>query len=439
MSKRSLKSFSDVVDWGLCVGCGACAYASKTGDVRMVHVASEGYRPVFDAVSRPSADPLEICPGYQVNGDLKIGRSTKQTEAEHEFGATLEIWEGWASDSDIRFRASSGGLLSALAVYCLEAGGFKGVIHVGMDPEKPWMNRNYISRTRAEVLARAGSRYAPSAPCAALSDIAGDDGPYVFIGKPCDASAVSELCRRDPELNRRIGLILTFFCAGTPSTQGTLDLLSGLGVDQNRVKEVHYRGEGWPGDFRAISEGRVERKALSYQESWGRLTSYRPLRCNLCPDGLGRVADIACGDAWQRHENDGNPGRSLALVRTERGRELLNEARRLGYTTLAGAGAEDVLRAQTSLLNRRRALFGRLAAFRMLGVPMPSFKGFSLFHSWRATGLKAQARTVFGTLLRIVRRKWFRRRPSLLRTAADGTLRLHVVAPLIRNGAQTHD
>jgi coenzyme F420 hydrogenase subunit beta len=151
------------------------------------------------------------------------------------------------------------------------------------------------------------------------------------------------------------------------------------------------------------------------------------------------VADIACGDAWQRHENDGNPGRSLALVRTERGRALLNEARRLGYTTLATAGADDVLRAQTNLLDRRRALFGRLAAFRLLGVPTPSFKGFSLFRSWRAIGVRAQAKTVFGTLRRIVRRKWFRQRSELLRTAADGTLRLHVVAPLMRKGAQTHD
>src|SRR5215467_8350335 len=352
MSKRSLKSFSDVVDWGLCVGCGACSYASD-GDVRMVHVASEGYRPVFGSGSRRSADPMEICPGYQINGDLKIGRSTKQTEAEHEFGATLEIWEGWASDPDVRFKASSGGMLSALAIYCLEAGGFKGVIHVGMDPEKPWMNRNYISRTRADVLARAGSRYAPSAPCAALSDIP-DDGPYVFIGKPCDAAAVSELCRLDPQLNRRIGLILTFFCAGTPSTQGTLDLLDQLDVDQSQVKEVHYRGEGWPGDFRVISDGRSERKALTYQESWGRLTSYRPLRCNLCPDGLGRVADIACGDAWESFGTSSDPGRSIVIVRTHRGQEILHRALTAKYVQLAPIGASAVFSAQTNLLARRR-------------------------------------------------------------------------------------
>ena len=48
MVNRSLKTLPDVVHWGLCIGCGACAYASKQGGVRMVHVESEGFRPLFD-------------------------------------------------------------------------------------------------------------------------------------------------------------------------------------------------------------------------------------------------------------------------------------------------------------------------------------------------------------------------------------------------------
>jgi coenzyme F420 hydrogenase subunit beta len=410
MSKRTLNSFADVVNWGLCVGCGACAYGTK-GAVRMQHVEAEGFRPVFEhGESAQSPDLLKICPGYNVNGDLKIGGLSKETRADHEFGPTLEIWEGWASDPEIRFRASSGGILSALSLYCLEEGGFKGVIHAGMDAAKPWMNRNYISRSRADVLARTGSRYAPSAPCAALDDIDDEEGPFVFIGKPCDASAVSELLERVPELRRKIGLVVTFFCAGTPSTRGTLKLLDELEVQQSDVKELHYRGEGWPGDFR-VTTGARDQKRLSYKESWGKLTSHRPLRCNLCPDGLGRVADIACGDAWEKHEDgDGNPGRSLVLVRTERGREVLASMKRTGWVTLERGNSGDVLRAQTSLLERRRALFGRLVAFRLLGVPLPSYRGFSLFRSWASIGPKEQLRTVVGTIRRILMHRWYRRR-----------------------------
>src|SRR5207245_2175315 len=118
------------------------------------------------------------------------------------------------------------------------------------------------------------------------------------------------LRRERPELDRKLGLVLTFFCAGTPSTQGTLDLLKSLEVAPNEIDTVRYRGEGWPGRFKVLYSNRTKEKSFSYGESWGRLASYRPLRCHLCPDGLGQVADISCGDAWEEFDNRGDPGRS---------------------------------------------------------------------------------------------------------------------------------
>jgi coenzyme F420 hydrogenase subunit beta len=411
MLRTTPKTLSDVVDWGLCIGCGACAFACKRGAVRMVHVETEGYRPVFEDPScAECTDCLQFCPGARVNGDLEIGKLPKLTEGEHEFGPTLEIWEGWATDPDVRFKASSGGLLSALSLYCLEHGNFDGVVHAGMDPANPWMNRNYVSRTRRDILDRAGSRYAPSSPCVGLGDIPAGGQPHVFIGKPCDASAVSELRHRDPDVRQKIGLVLTFFCAGTPSTRGTLDLMDSLGVNRDEVKQLHYRGEGWPGKFRVVDSGGAQNQTLSYKESWGRLTAYRPLRCNLCPDGLGRVADIACGDAWDQFEQNGDPGRSLALVRTERGRQIFEGARRAGYITARRVGVDNVLKAQENLLERRRALFGRLFALRLVGAPTPMYEGFSLFRSWRRIGIREQSRSVLGTLRRVTRKGWHRRR-----------------------------
>jgi coenzyme F420 hydrogenase subunit beta len=418
MFQAAPRTLGDVVDWGLCVGCGACASACKPGGIHMVHVEQEGFRPVFDDPScRECTDCISICPGARLDGNLEIGTLPKRSEADHEFGPTLEIWEGWATDPDVRFKASSGGVLSALSLYCLERGGFSGIIHAGMDPTKPWMNRNHVSRDRDGVMARTGSRYAPSAPCAAVADAAASGEPHVFIGKPCDAAAVNALKRNDSAVQRSIGLVLTFFCAGTPSTRGTLDLMDGLESGPDHIREVRYRGQGWPGRFRVITETGEEKKSLTYHESWGRLTGYRPLRCNLCPDGLGRVSDIACGDAWDQFDETGDPGRSLVLVRTELGRRILREAREAGYVTLKPVGAENVLKAQVNLLERRRQLFGRLLAFRLLGAPVPRFENFSLFRSWLAIGPVQQARTVFGTMRRILQRRWYRRRPARGATA----------------------
>lgn len=421
MLARSVRTLADVVDWRLCTGCGACVRACTHG-VRMIDVQSEGFRPVFDDPGcRGCTECLAFCPGARVDGTLAIGALPKQTEADHDVGPTLGIWEGWATDPEIRFRGSSGGLLSALSLYCLEAEGFAGVVHAGMDPAAPWMNRNFVSRDRRDILARAGSRYAPSAPCAALSDLGPEAGVHVFIGRPCDAAAVSELRRRDSTVRDAVGLVLTFFCAGTPSTRGTLDLLNALNVETGNVADVHYRGDGWPGHFRVVTRTPRAEKALSYEESWKALTGYRPVRCNLCPDGLGRLADIACGDAWDHYEQHRNPGTSLVLVRTERGRRVLEAARQAGYVTLWPVGPGAVLRAQPNLLERRRALFGRLVAFRLAGAPIPSYRGFSLVRSWIRLGPMQQARTVFGTLRRIVQRGWHR--PS--RRTADALAREH--------------
>ena len=378
----------------------------------LVNVESVGIRPRFDSAACASCSQcLSICPGYTVDADLATRPLMKESNADHEFGSALEIWEGHATDSEIRFRASSGGILSALSLYCLEREGMGFVLHTGVDEKSPWLSRTVQSKTRNDILSRTGSRYAPASPCEGLQAVEQSDRPCVFIGKPCDAAAVAMLRQNRPELDRKLGLVLTFFCAGTPSTEGTLDLAKTLEVKTDRINEVRYRGDGWPGKFRILSDSRSEEKTLSYVESWGRLTNYRPLRCHLCPDGLGRVADISCGDAWESYENSGDPGRSIVVVRTSRGREVLRRAMESNYVTLTQVTAAQVLAAQPHLLQRRKELFGRLFGLRVFLIPIPMFSGFSLFHSWVRLPIFQIARTIFGTMKRVIIRGLWRRRP----------------------------
>lgn len=377
--------------------------------MELINVESVGIRPKLGTSCASCTKCLSICPGYTVDGNLEIGPLPKQTPADHEFGPALEIWEGYSTDPDIRFKASSGGLLSALALYCLEKEGMKFVLHTGMDPAKPWLNLTVQSRSRGELLVRTASRYAPASPCEGLGAIEKSDGPCVFIGKPCDTAAATMARRQNPALDQNLGLVLTFFCAGTPSTKGTLDLVGSLDVKLEDIKEVRYRGEGWPGRFKVRHGLPAQEQSYSYMESWGRLTSYRPLRCHLCPDGLGRVADIACGDAWENLKEDGDPGRSIAIVRTRRGQEILRRARDAEYVELKRVDASTVFAAQPSLLGRRREIFGRFLGMRLLGVPTPQFFEFTLFRSWIRLPLWQKVRTVLGTMRRIVQRGQFRK------------------------------
>ena len=404
-----VKTLQDVVDWRLCIGCGACAYASPPGKIELVNLTNIGIRPRIQDPDYSGNECLSFCPGVGVSAPS--GPADPKTAAEKEFGAAIEIWVGYAADPEIRFRASSGGILTALALFCIERGGMGSVLHTGKDEERPWLNRTVQSQSRQQLLDRAGSRYAPSSPCDGLAQIENSDLPCVFIGKPCDVAAVASLRKTRPALDRNLGLVLTFFCAGTPSTQGSLDLVAGSSTSGHLI-DLRYRGEGWPGEFKARWEDGSE-KSLSYEQAWSRLTSYRPLRCNLCPDGLGQLADISCGDAWDEYDPQRpSPGISILLVRTPRGQRILRQAIEAGYLTLQPAGPERVLVAQKNLLGRRHELFGRLVALRLLGIPVPRYLGFSLVSAWMRLPLGRKFRTVAGTVRRALLRRWWTRGPA---------------------------
>jgi coenzyme F420 hydrogenase subunit beta len=126
---------------------------------------------------------------------------------------------------------------------------------------------------------------------------------------------------------------------------------------------------------------------------------------------LGRIADIACGDAWNKFEENGDAGRSLIIVRTPRGQEILRRAIASGYVEARPSGSSQVFAAQGNLLSRRRQIFGRLMARRLLGIPTPRLTGFSLFRSWLRLPLGTKLRTVAGSVTRLVQRGHWRRQP----------------------------
>lgn len=411
MAARVIRTIKDVVDWNLCIGCGACYYACGNAGVSLENIPSVGIRPQFNSTQCAECTKcLSICPGYQVNSERESASLKKSSAADHEFGPALGIWEGYATDPEIRYKASSGGVLSALALYCLEKEEMGFVLHTAMDEVEPWRNRTVQSRTREEVLSRTGSRYAPSSPCEGLQAIEESPRPCVFIGKPCDTAAVMALSDERQQLAGRIGLVMAFFCAGTPNTQGTLDLVEGLGFSQAEIGSIRYRGEGWPGLFKVQSRNDKREGIMSYKDSWSRLTKYRSLRCNLCPDGLGRVADISCGDAWGERESETDPGRSIVIVRTQRGWDLLHRAMEAKYVQLLPVEPTRVFIAQKELLIRRRELFGRLLGMKILLVPIPIFVGFSLFWSWRSLPFSRQARSIIGTCIRLIQRGQWRKK-----------------------------
>ena len=179
-----------------------------------------------------------------------------------------------------------------------------------------------------------------------------------------------------------------------------------LGASPEQVASLHYRGDGWPGQTRITLKGESTTFSMPYEQSWGTiLTGHIDLRCRLCPDGTGEFADLSCGDAWY-HLNEKDPGRSLVIVRTQRGKDILAGAIAAGYVCLEPVNPEAVALSQKWLERKRQELFGRLLIMKLAGIPTPDYENFDLYLHWKELSIQNKIKTLIGTLRRIVKRQW---------------------------------
>jgi len=413
-----IRKLSEVVDWRLCVGCGVCAYVCPHDTVVLWDFATEGIRPVLDeSHCGECRECVDGCPAVQCDFRAAadavpqvLAQKVASTDSLNtEWGPVLEIWEGHATDPEIRFMGSSGGVLTAIGTFCIQTAGMHGVLHIAQDPKDPIRNRTRLSRSRQELVAATGSRYAPASVCDGLALVEHAPGPCAIIGKPAEIAALRKAQKHRPELAAKVGVALSFFCAESPSTAGTIALLAKMGVKPETLAGLRYRGRGWPGHFAPLRRGETEpRKKMTYRDSWSFLQAYRPWSVHLWPDATGEMADISCGDPWYRDPDGENLGFSIVVVRTVRGREILKGAMEAGYLALESAEPWKLAKSQPTLIDRKRAIWGRLLAMRLFGLPVPKFLGADLFRCWLDLPAKEKLRSVLGTARRILKRKFYR-------------------------------
>lgn len=391
-----------VVRGELCTGCGLCA-AIAPNSIRMAEMAPGYLRPAptGEAVS-PEAERViaESCPGAVV---AEWGGA----ENIHPYwGPWRQVLTGAATDPEVRFEGSSGGAISALLIHALESGLVDRVLHVAADPDDPTRNVTAISRTRADVLARAGSRYTSSSPMAVIEAALAEGGRLAFVGKPCDASALRRLARQDARIAEHVPIVISFFCGGIPSHSGVGRILKTLGVPPAEVVEFRYRGRGWPGACVArTAEGSAE---MSYADSWGgHLSKEVQFRCKICPDAVGGVADIACADAWYG-DDDGYPsfeeaeGRSLIMSRSEAGERFLRGALAAGVLEAEDLPVGEIDRMQPSQARRKRLVLARTASLPFTLMPTPKMDGLGVGEAARRAGIREALQNFLGTMRRTV-------------------------------------
>jgi coenzyme F420 hydrogenase subunit beta len=368
-------TLEEIVENGLCIGCGLCRGIAGDGQIGLVMTPEGRERPVAKQPLQQAV--LErinaVCPGTRIPGAAPA-TGAQPPLFDTVWGSAHHLAIGYASDPDIRYRSSTGGILTALGQFLLRSKRVNFVLHVAASKTQPMRSERRLSFDSASVLEGAGSRYGPAAALIDFNEILDRQEPFALIAKPCDIGAVRNLARLDPRVDQYMRYALTLVCGGASDLSKSEDVLQRFGVTEEELSLFRYRGNGNPGPTRVeTKDGRAFE--LTYQQMWEDEAKWmiQP-RCKICPDAIGESADIAASDVWPGGGPTGeDAGFNGIIVRTERGRELFEAACAAGAITIdRQIDFADFDIFQPHQVRKKRAVWGRLKGMEAAGKPVPA-------------------------------------------------------------------
>lgn len=334
---------------GLCSGCGACIAVCPNSALILERSQELNKPKVLKDSCSDCGRCLKTCPGFY-NFDTITNKGIRIAARDKLKGPIGLIC--YSNDNSLRKMASSGGYITSLLLKLISQNKISGVITLKKDPESPIEYISVIITDEESLNQTLGSKYFPVSACVGLKELDKQDGCFAFVGKPCEITAARLLIHSHPEKYRGHLLLISLFCAHTPSRKSTKELLKKQGLNIEQIQEIRYRGNGWPGHFQVIGKNQTILLEKPYRDIWDNYLSRDPApSCRLCMDPFGKLADISVGDAWGFEDPSGF-GLSAILVRTELGLECHNYAKAAKGLSCERVRLKKIYTGQRSLFNK---------------------------------------------------------------------------------------
>ena len=375
MSKNN--TISQVVKAGLCGGCGTCAALCPTEAIELTIDKKKGiYLPKLNKERCNNCGICyQVCPGREVDFkqlNLEIfGREPEDIL----IGNHLNCYTGHSTNYDIRYNSASGGLITQLLIFALKEGIIDGALVTRMKKDNPLEPEPFIARTKEEIIEASKSKYCPVPANIALKEILNskEGEKFAVVGVPCHIHGIRKAEMINKKLKQKIVLHLGLWCSTTCNFLGTEFVLKRLGINKEEVKELNYRGEGWPGGM-SVQLKNGEKRFISLGGYWDtNFSSFRPSRCRLCSDAIAEFADICFGDyrgqdAYLK-EKIGNSG---IISRTSASEDVLQRMLSKQKIEIWRISSSDVATSQGYFHSKKnvKAVF---YLFRLLGKKSPIY------------------------------------------------------------------
>ena len=303
---------ADVHEKELCIGCGGCVnlcpyFKNHRGKTAMLF-------PCTLTEGRCNA----YCPMVEVNLDeMSLAVWHKPYEGSP-LGTYQEIFAARCGKKMATGPYQAGGTVSALMTFALKEGKIDAAV---LTDRKELVPDPKLVTQPEDVVKCAGSKFMASPTLAALNQ--GVNEGYQRIGvvaTPCQGISVTQM-RCNP-LKREdfydpIELIVGLFCTWAIDTRELIPLLSEC-VDSACIMGMDMPPP--PSEIMVIDTGEKQ-----VEIPLDRIRPLIPGSCSICPDMTSEWADVSVGVL------EGKSDWNTLIVRTERGADLVNAARKAGY------------------------------------------------------------------------------------------------------------
>lgn len=329
------ENISCIVDNFLCTACGACILSCPQRAISIIEDSAGFLKARIDrSLCINCAKCLDICPQFNFPQFNSLD--------DYFIGNYLESYIGHANNKRVREVGQSGGIVTALLLYLLDSKKIDNAILNRFNPET-LSTEVKLASSDEDVLKSAGSLYVQSS---VLSEIdPSKKSAIVTLG--CQSQGLMALKRRKlykPEYI--IGLI----CAGNYSRQ----YIEAIIGDRYLNKDIEYfrfrdkRFSGWPGNIAIyLRNGKIINMNPKVRHRLKKV--YECYHCLFCFDQMNIMSDLVIGDPWgiKINNNDRTLGESIIIARTEKGKELIDEAISKGYINVMPLQSSLIFSGQT--------------------------------------------------------------------------------------------
>ena len=331
----SEKLNQQVLQTGLCIGCGACI------DLCPYFRSHRGRTAQLFPCNREEGRCFAHCPKVEVDADILCRFLFAAPYNGDPLGIHRSIHISRAGDRLKKQPFQAGGTVTALAYYALRTKRIRGAILTGREGLLPVPR---LATRPAAVFGSSLSKYAAAPTLSALNRaIAAGYDNLGIVATPCQAAAVAQMRMNPldrPSFQDPAALVIGLFCTWALDFRqfeaflaARLPLRDIVKVDipppPAAVLEVYLR------------DGKKEFP----------LDEIRPLvpaGCGYCIDMTAEFADVSVGVL------EGRPDRNTLIVRTARGEKIVREAEKDGYLIREDMPAENRAHLQWAAANKKQ-------------------------------------------------------------------------------------